>query len=78
MLNDTFSEFKAEFLSFKDDMNKGFYTLDKNLSKVECHVADFEIEEIQFQEFIIKFISYIVNAGYFVMGALIVVFLNNF
>jgi hypothetical protein len=44
MLHDVSSEFKAEFQSFKDDMNKGFSTLDRSLSTVECHAADFEIE----------------------------------
>lgn len=77
-MNDIFSEFKAEFQSFKDDMNKGFSTLDKSLSLVECHVANFEIEEILFQKSIIKFIGYIINAGCFMMGVLIVLLLSNF
>jgi hypothetical protein len=32
MLHDVSSEFKAEFQSFKEDMNKGFSTLDRSLS----------------------------------------------
>jgi hypothetical protein len=77
-LNDIFSEFKAEFQSFKDDMNKGFSSLDKSLSTAECHVVDFKSEEILFQKFIIKFIGYIINAGCFMMGGLIVILIDIF
>jgi hypothetical protein len=60
LLDKALADLKSEFQRFKKNMDKGFTSLEKNLS-----------EMILFQKCTTKLVDFISKVGFFIVGALI-------